>query len=406
MKYLDYIDLEYEPRKNDLICLFRVEPAKGISMKKAAGSIAAESSTGTWVHVKTEKPYVKKLAAKVFDIKRNLVKIAYPIDLFEPGNMPNIMSSVAGNVFGMKNLKNLRLNDIHFPEKLLKSFRGPKYGIDGIRKILKVKERPLIGTIIKPKVGLKSKDHAKIAYEAWVGGCDIVKDDENLGNQKFNKFKERLEKTLNMKEKAEKETGEKKIYMVNVTAETEEMLRRTKIVEEMGNEYVMVDIITVGWSALQTLRNHDFDLVLHGHRAGHAMMTRNPKHGISMKVLAKLNRIVGIDQLHVGAIGKMFEEKKEVLENLEAVKEEMYKLKPVMPVASGGLSPVDIPKIFEIFGKDVVIQAGGGIHAHKLGTRAGAAAMRQTLEAILKGISLEEYIKNHKELKIALEEFK
>ncbi|MEM5855360.1 MAG: type III ribulose-bisphosphate carboxylase [Candidatus Aenigmatarchaeota archaeon] len=406
MRYEDYLDLEYLPDKDDLVCEFWVEAVRGVKLKKAAGALAAESSTGTWTEIAT-KPHIKKLSAKVFQINGNFVKVAYPVELFEPGNLPNILSSIAGNIFGMKHLKNLRLLDVNFPEKILRSFKGPKYGIDGIRKIFKVKDRPLIGTIIKPKIGLKTEEHAKVAYEAWVGGCDIVKDDENLSGQKFNKFENRLEKTLKMKEKAERETGEKKVYMINVTAETEEMVKRSKLVEEMGNEYIMVDVIMVGWSALQTLRNKDYDLVIHGHRAGHAAITKNPKHGISMKVLAKLVRMIGIDQFHVGAaFGKMFEGKEEVVENCKVLKEKMWKFKVVMPVASGGISPVDIPKIFEIFGKDVVIQAGGGIHGHRLGTRSGAIAMRQAVEAVVDGVSLEEYAKTHEELKIALEEWK
>jgi len=406
MKYLDYVDLGYKPSKDDLICEFFVEPLN-ISIEEAAGAVAAESSIGTWVETKTEKPYVKKLAAKVFEIEKNKVKIAYPSELFEEGNLPNILSSVAGNVFGLKEVKALRLNDLMLPEKLLKGFKGPKYGIDGIRKILGVKDRPLIGTIIKPKLGLKTKDHAKVAYEAWVGGCDIVKDDENLSNQSFNKFEKRLRETLKMKEKAEKETGEKKIYMINITAETMEMIRRAKLVEIAGNEYVMVDVVTTGWSSLQTLRDQDFNLVLHAHRAGHAAFTRNPSHGISMKVVAKLLRIVGFDQLHVGTgVGKMFESEEEVKENTKVLKEKMWKFKQVMPVASGGLHPSLVPEILRIFGKDVVIQAGGGIHGHKLGTMAGAKAMRQAVEACMKGIKIEEYAKNHEELKIALEGLK
>ena len=404
MKYEDYVDLKYRPDKSDLICEFFIEPL-GMSLKKAAGGVAAESSIGTWAETTTTKPYVEKLAAKVFELKGNQIKIAYPIELFEPGNMSNILSSVAGNVFGLKDLKNLRLNDIQIPENLLRSFKGPKYGIHGIRKILKIPKRPLLGTIVKPKLGLKTKDHAKVAYNAWVGGCDIVKDDENLSSQTFNRFEERLKKTVKAKQKAERETGEKKIYMVNITSETEEMLRRAKLVKEYGNEYVMIDIITLGWAALQTLRNKDFDLVLHAHRAGHAAFTKNPKHGISMKVIARLTRIVGLDQLHVGTVvGKMYETKKEVLENCDALEEKMWKLKPVMPVASGGLHQMHIPDLVKIFGNDVVIQMGGGIHA--LGTYTGAMAARQAIEATMKGMQLREYAKKHRELRTALEKWK
>ena len=405
MKYIDYVNLKYKPDKSDLICEFLIEPS-GMSLKEAAGGVAAESSTGTWTETTTEKHYMKNLGAKVFEIKGNKVKIAYPVELFEPGNMPNILSSVAGNVFGLRDLKNLRLNDIKIPEKLLKSFKGPKYGIPGIRKILKVKKRPLVGTIIKPKLGLTTKDHVKVAHDAWVGGIDIVKDDENLSSQTFNRFEERLRKTVRANEKAEKETGEKKIYMINITSESEEMVRRAKLVENYGNEYAMVDIITIGWSALQTLRNKDFDLVLHAHRAQHAAFTKNHKHGISMKVVAKLTRIVGMDQLHVGtAVGKMSETKEEVLDNCKALKEKMWKFKPVMPVASGGLNPIDIPELVKIFGNDFVVQMGGGIHAHPSGTNAGAKAVRQAVDASMKKIPLKEFSKTHRELRIALEKW-
>jgi ribulose-bisphosphate carboxylase large chain len=403
LRYVDFVNLKYGPKETDVICTFYVEP-EGVSIEEAAGGVAAESSIGTWTELTTVKPYVEKLAARVFNIERNSVKIAYPIELFEPRNMPNILSSVSGNVFGLKTLKNLRLNDVHFPSELIRSFKGPKYGVKGIRKLLRVYDRPLVGTIIKPKLGLKTLDHAKVAYEAWVGGCDIVKDDENLSNQRFNPFEDRVIKTLESRDKAEEETGERKVYMANITAETKEMLRRADFVLNHGGEYIMVDILTCGFSALQTLREQDLNLIIHAHRAGHAAFTKNPKHGISMRVIAKIARIIGADQLHVGTVvGKMFETREEVAENYEALKKEMNGLKRVFPVASGGLHPGLVPALIEFFGKDFVIQAGGGIHGHRDGTVAGAKAMRQAVDATLKGIPLTEYAKTYRELKIALQ---
>lgn len=402
MRYIDFVNLDYTPKETDVVCTFRIEPA-GISMKEAAGGVAAESSVGTWTELTTVKPYIDKLAARVFNIEGNIAKIAYPQELFEPGNMSNILSSIAGNVFGLRALENLRLIDIDFPSKLVKSFKGPKFGIEGIRRLLKVYDRPLVGTIIKPKLGLKTADHAKVAYEGWIGGCDIVKDDENLSSQSFNPFEERVAKTLEARDRAEKETGEKKVYMVNITAETEQMLKRAELVLDHGGEYVMVDILACGFAALQTLRNQDFKLVIHAHRAGHAAFTKNPKHGISMKVIAKVARMIGVDQLHVGTVvGKMFETKDEVRENCEALKTEMSGLKPVLPVASGGLHPGLAPSLMELFGKDFVIQAGGGIHGHSGGTVAGAKAMRQAVDATLRGVPLKEYGGTHKELETAL----
>ena len=406
MRYVDFVDLKYEPNETDVMCTFFVEP-HGVSIKEAAGAVAAESSIGTWTELTTTKPYVEKLAAHVYSLVDNVAKIAYPIELFEPGNMPNILSSISGNVFGLRTLMNLRLDDVSFPDRLVRSFKGPKYGVEGIRKLIKVFDRPLVGTIIKPKLGLKTEDHAKVAYEAWSGGCDIVKDDENLSSQRFNPFEERLVETLEARDRAQEETGEKKVYMVNVTAETNEMLRRAELVVKHGGEYAMIDILTCGFSALQTFRKQDLRLVIHAHRAGHAAVTKNTRHGVSMRVLSKAARIIGVDQLHVGTVvGKMFETRQEVAENYEALKMPMANFKKVLPVASGGLYPSLVPALMEFFGKDFVIQAGGGIHGHKDGTAAGAKAMRQAVEATLKRINLKEFAKKHKELKAALETWK
>ena len=403
MKYVDFVDLKYAPKETDVVCTFYVEP-EGISITEAAGGVAAESSVGTWTELTTVKPYVESLAARVFSIEGNEAKIAYPVELFELGNMPNVLSSVAGNVFGLRLLRNLRLTDIKFSRQLVKSFKGPQYGVEGIRTLIGVHSRPLVGTIIKPKLGLKTIDHAKVAYEAWLGGCDIVKDDENLSSQSFNLFEERLVKTLESRDRAEEETGEKKVYMINITSGTKEMLHRAELVLRHGGEYVMIDILTCGFAALQTFRDQGFQLVIHAHRAGHAAFTKNPLHGISMQVISRVARVIGVDQLHVGTVvGKMFETKEEVAENCDALTEEMFELKSVLPVASGGLHPRLIPALMEFFGKDFVIQAGGGIHGHKDGTVSGAKAMRQAVDATLQGIPLNRYAEKHKELKGALE---
>jgi ribulose-bisphosphate carboxylase large chain len=403
LKYVDFVDLKYAPKETDVVCTFYVEP-EGISITEAAGGVAAESSVGTWTELTTVKPYVESLAARVFSIEGNEAKIAYPVELFEPGNMPNVLSSVAGNVFGLRLLRNLRLTDVKFSRQLVKSFKGPQYGVEGIRKLVGVQGRPLVGTIIKPKLGLKTVDHAKVAYEAWLGGCDIVKDDENLSSQGFNLFEERLAKTLESRDRAEEETGEKKVYMINITSGTKEMLHRAELVLRHGGEYVMIDILTCGFAALQTFRDQGFQLVIHAHRAGHAAFTKNPLHGISMQVISRVARVIGVDQLHVGTVvGKMFETKEEVAENCDALTEEMFELKSVLPVASGGLHPRLIPALMEFFGKDFVIQAGGGIHGHKDGTISGAKAMRQAVDATLQGIPLNRYAEKHKELKGALE---
>ncbi len=415
-KEFEFINLKYKP-KEDLICLFKISPAKNISMKKAANTVALESSVGTWTKI-SGKNYVKKLMAKVFSIKGNYIKVAYPGELFESNNVPNILSSIAGNILGMKVVKAIRLEDISFPKSILRSFSGPKYGIQGVRKILKVKNRPLVGTIIKPKLGLNTKHHAQSAYESWIGGCDIVKDDENLASQKFNVFEKRLAKTLEMADKAGQETGEKKAYLVNVTAETKEMLKRAQLAEKQGSKYIMIDIITAGWAALQTLRQANFKMAIHAHRAMHAAFDRNPNQGINMMVIADFARLIGVDQLHIGTgIGKLEGKIKDIEDLSEEIsmkdvkstskrlKQNWAKIKPVFPVSSGGLHPGHVPFLIKHLGKDLVIQAGGGIHGHPQGTKAGAKAMRQAVDAAIKNISLKEYSKTHEELKIAFDKF-
>lgn len=408
-----YIEFDYKVKEEDLVVLFRVEPQEGKSIEEVANSIAAESSIGTWTEISTmTEEFRESKKARVFDIDGDYIKIAYPLILFEKGNMAQIYSSIAGNIFGMRDLKNLRVESIKYPDKILKSFPGPKFGIEGIRKKLNIFNRPIIGTIVKPKIGLNPEEQAKVMYEAMVGGIDVVKDDENLTSQDFCSFYERVKKCLEMKKRAEDETGEKKGYIPNVSAETDEMLRRAEFVAKMGGEIIMLDVLTVGFSGLQSLIKDSLDLIIHGHRAMHAAITRNEKHGISMFALSRTYRLLGIDQLHVGTVvGKMDSKREEVLKCVNALRERVEgegelkqdwcDIKSAMPIASGGLHPGHIPSLYEIFGDDVILQFGGGVHGHPEGTQKGAKAVKDALVAVKNGISLTEAKRNSKELEVA-----
>jgi ribulose-bisphosphate carboxylase large chain len=416
--YHDFIDTNYHPSLDDLLCLFRVEPSPGFTIEDAAGRVASESSVGTWTEVTTMKPRIRKLMAKAYEIQRDLVKVAYPPQLFESGNMPQVLSSIAGNIFGMKAVQNLRLEDIRWPRRLLRSFKGPGFGASGIRRIFRVGKRPLTATVPKPKLGLTAKEHARAGYEAWVGGIDLLKDDENLTSQSFNKFKERVRECFRLRDKAEKKTGERKSYLINVTAETDEMLRRAKAVAKAGGEYVMVDILTCGWAALQTLRREceDLELAIHAHRAFHAAFTRNRLHGMSMLAVSDVARLVGVDQLHIGTvIGKLESPKEEVLalrDNLQRktieptqtmLGQDWGRIKPVFPTCSGGLHPGLVPEMMRLVGSDIIIQAGGGVWGHPDGGEAGARALRQSIDAAMSGQDLQEYARGHKELQRAID---
>ena len=415
--YHEFIDQSYSPSVDDLIILFKLQPSNGYSVEEAAGRVASESSIGTWTEVGTMKHRIRRLMAKAYSIRENLVKIAYPIDLFEPGNMPQILSSIAGNIFGMKAVQHVRLEDIRWPRKLLRSFQGPKFGISGMRKILQIKDRPLTATVPKPKLGMTAREHATAGLEAWMGGIDLLKDDENLSSQRFNTFGKRVKLSLQMRDKAEKITGENKSYLINITAETNEMNRRAKLVKRTGGEVVMIDILTAGWASLETMRDvcNDLGLAIHAHRAFHAAFTRNPQHGMSMLAVSDVARSIGVDLLHIGTvIGKLESPRDEVVairNNLQNrhfhatdpdLNQDWQKFKPPFPVSSGGLHPGLVPKLIKLLGTDIVIQSGGGVWGHPQGGRAGASALRQSINATLDGTDLNDYASSHPELREAL----
>ncbi|MBW2966495.1 ribulose-bisphosphate carboxylase large subunit, partial [Candidatus Woesearchaeota archaeon] len=177
------------------------------------------------------------------------------------------------------------------------------------------------------------------------------------------------------------------------------------------------DILTIGWSALQTVRDADLGMVIHAHRAMHAAVTKNPYHGISMLTIAKIARLIGVDQLHIGAVfGKMVGGAKEVVPIGEEIEDKIIRpeepahrleqdwgrIKPVFAVCSGGLYPGAVPPLMKTMGNNIIIQAGGGCHGHPDGTVYGARAMRQAVEATMKGISLEKYAEDHMELHKAI----
>ena len=422
---VNYVNLDYIPNDNDLIAMYYVELSPDCKdLEQACEEIAKESSIGTWTEIATLSADVAerlKPSAFYIDPEHNIVKIAYTKELFEADNLPQILSAIAGNIFGMKVLKYLRLLDIGFPKAIIEKYMGPKYGIAGIRKQTKIRDRPLLGTIVKPKVGLNEKEHAKVCGEAWRGGLDIVKDDENLTSMTFNRFDKRIVESLKIKDKIESETGERKFYMPNITAPLTTMKKRADFVIDNGGKYVMVDIVTIGFSALQEIRDYleNKEVIIHAHRAMHAAFTRNKKHGMTMLVLAKLMRLIGMDQLHTGTVvGKMEGRKQEVLEinkiiteqkimgnNLSILDQEWNNIKPTLPVASGGLSPLDVPELMKILGIDMVYQFGGGCHGHPDGTEAGARAIRQAIDAELENSDLKEFAKTHSELSRAIEKW-
>ena len=387
-----FVNLKYKPYKDDIVATYRIESK--LSLRNAAIEVAKESSIGTWTKLSTlNQKIFDKLAPQIFYLnnKSKIAKIAYLIEVFELGNIPQLLSALAGNIFSMKAIDKLRLEDLSLSTKYINSFQGPKFGINGVRKIIGIKNRPIIGSIIKPKVGLTAKQHAKLAFDIWTNGIDIVKDDENLTSMSFNKFEVRVKEVMKIKRRAEKETSQKKTHVFNITAPMDLMLARAKLVKKHGGKCIMVDLVSVGLDNVQVLRKLDLGMIIHGHRAGHSMFSRNSQHGMTMLVLAKLARLAGIDQLHTGTVvGKMDGSKEDVININQSLREDAGinrvlredwgKIKPTLPIASGGLHPGLVKKLIQILGPDIIINFGGGLHGHPNGSIAGARACWQSVK--------------------------
>lgn len=405
-----------------LLSVFHMVPVKGEDFLGAATEVASESSTGSNMRVGTATKFSDDLNAKVYKIdkKKNLVWIAFPIDIFDRGgNVQNIMTYIAGNIYGMGNLVALKLLDVWFPQKMLKRHDGPSYTLTQMKKYLGIKNRPVLGTIVKPKIGLKPKEFAKVCYEFWMGGGDFVKFDEPQADQVFCPFKDVVKEIAKVMEKVKKETGRNKVMSINISSpDYDTMLERAAFVKKTmkkGSYAFLVDGLTAGWMAVQTARKHFPDVFIHFHRAGHGAYTR-PENmfGMSVPVLTAFARLAGASGMHTGTagIGKMKGDKEDVLAAHIALgkkskglffEQEWKGINECAPIASGGLNPVKLPRVINAFGTtDFITTMGAGCHSHPRGTRVGATALVQSCEAWQKGVSLKEYASSHVELKEAL----
>ena len=395
----------------------------GLPLEEAAKRIAEEESTGTWTHVSTTtKSIEKKYSARIgsIDRERRTAEICYPYADFDlkTGGIPQALSIIAGNLFGLGALDGVRLLDVSFPKDFVQQFDGPNFGIEGIRKLLGTskEKRPHIGTIIKPKIGLSPKQTAEVAFEAAIGGVDFIKDDETLVDQSFCSLEKRVNAVIDRMDEVKDETGKNVLYACNVTST--DIVKTAEKAMKAGANCLMVDVLTCGFGSLQMLSEKFKKVPIHVHRTMHAAIDRSKDFGIDFLVLAKLIRLAGGDQVHIGSVvGKMEGDLRDVRAIEETIEHSVikkhagslgsnwYGIKPVFAVCSGGLHPGLVPELVKLLGKDIVIQAGGGVHGHPFGTRAGAKAMRQSVDAVMKGIPLREYARDHVELAKALEKW-
>lgn len=389
-----------------VICKYKI--VTDLDMKLAAAAVATEQSTGTWTGVSTLNDEIfEKYHGRVTDIQGNIATIAYPEEDFslDIGGVPQILSVIAGNLFGLEALKGVRLEDVQFPRSMLREFKGPKYGIPGMREMLKRPSKPLVGTIVKPKIGLPPSGYAQYIYESGMGGLTNGKDDETLSNQKFCPLEDRVVAIAEAIDRVKQETGHVMMHAINVSTNGEKIVEVGERAQELGATELMVDVITCGFAAVQALaEDPSIKLPIHVHRTMHGAITRNKDHGVSMQVFSKLVRMCGGDALHVGTfgVGKMKGSPEEDLANQRACVSADVPYKPVMPVASGGMHPALIEPLVKIAGTDIQIQAGGGVAGHPGGVRGGARAMVQAVDAAYEGVPFSEYSKTHAELREAI----
>lgn len=370
------------------------ELAGEFPLEESARVVAMEQSTGTWTPIAKRKGSLEdRLAAWVdgVDRKEGTARVAFPLEIFEPDNLAGVLSIVAGNLFGLGSLHKARLVDLDIPPAFAKALPGPRVGIAGVRRFCGSARtgRPHGGTIIKPKVGLTPKGTAAVAKEAALGGLDLIKDDETLTDQAFCRLAERAPLVLEALDQAREETGKGCLYAVNLTAGGGDILRRLDVANDAGANCVMIDVLTSGFDALVQLRRAT-RLPIHVHRAMHGALTRASEFGIGMLPIARLVRLCGGDQLHVGSASGKMEHTSGLQDILAALRDDWNGLKPAFAVSSGGLHPASVPAEVAAFGPDVVLNAGGGIHGHPGDTRAGAKALMQAIAATHAGRPLEK----------------
>ncbi len=406
-----YWDPSYQPSDTDILAAFRVTPQSGVPMEEAAAAVAAESSTGTWTTVWTDLlTDLGRYQARAYAIEpvpgredQCIAFVAYPLDLFEEGSIANLTSSIVGNVFGFKALRALRLEDLRLPIAYVKTFQGPPHGIRVERDKLDKYGRPLLGCTIKPKLGLSARNYGRAVYEALRGGLDFTKDDENINSQPFMRWRDRYECVMGAVQQAEAETGERKGHYLNVTAPTyEDMMERAEFAKELGSPIIMIDFLTAGFTAHTSLSHwcRRNGLLLHCHRAMHAVIDRQKDHGVHWRVLAKWLRMAGGDHLHNGTVvGKLEGDRGTISGVNDLLREDFIpedrsrgiyfdqawaSLPAVFPVASGGIHVWHMPDLVDVFGDDAVLQFGGGTLGHPWGNAAGATANRVALEACVR----------------------
>ena len=333
------------------------------------------------------------------------VVLSFPLENMGP-SLTNLMSTVAGNLYELGQFSGLALQDLDLPPAFAEAYPGPQFGIAGTRQLTGVYDRPLIGTIIKPSVGLSPQETADLVQTLAEAGLDFIKDDELIANPPYSPLKERVAAVMRVINNHADKTGKKLMYAFNITDEIDAMRRQHDLVLAAGGTCVMVSLISVGLAGVSALRR-TAQLPIHAHRNGWGIYSRAPYLGMSYIAYQKFWRLAGVDHMHVNGLRNKFCEPDEsVIASAKACLTPMLGGYTVMPVFSSGQWAGQAPDTYQALGSvDLMYLAGGGIMAHPAGPAAGAASLRQAWEAAVQGVSLETYAESHAALRQAIEKY-
>lgn len=404
-----------------VIATYLYRTAPGVDIHEAARALAEMQSTGTWVALERETRAIQERhSARVLAIwevpdhetelapdhgpREWVLQVAYPSHNLG-AQIPLLLATVYGECASAGEIK---LLDLHLPEAFVGAFKGPKFGLDGIRELVGAVDRPLLITMMKPAIGLTPKESAEVFYQAAIGGSDGVKDDELLVSQPWSHFLDRVREHERAAQAAFDETGHRTLYFVNITDRPDRLVQNAYRAVEAGASALMVDYVTVGTSALAMLADDPAIAVpIMGHLAFSGAIYASPRTGVSSHlVLGKLPRLAGADIIvYPSPYGTLSYSRSKHLRLARAMTAPFYGIKRTAPAPGGGLHAGMVPRLVDDLGIDFALGAGGAVHGHRLGAAAGARAIRQALDAAARGETLAEAGAAHPELAAALEQW-
>ena len=403
-------------------------------LEQAAATMAGEQSTGTFIRVPGETDELReRFAARVEKLtplgvvtqpslpgsglprtgpeSRQTAEVTLSWPLHNLGtSLPNLLATLAGNLWELKPFSGMRLLDVRLPPEFLAAYRGPQFGVQGTRSLTGVYGRPLIGTIIKPSIGLTPEATAAQVAVLAEAGIDFIKDDELQADGPHCPFDARLRAVMKVLHAHADRSGRKVMYAANITGEIDEMRRRHDLVLAEGGTCVMVSMNSIGLPALKVLREH-CQVAIHGHRNGWGLLGRSPAIGMSFVAYQKFWRLAGIDHTHVNGLRNKFCETDEsVIASARECLTPMFDVPErgceIMPVFSSGQTAAQAPDTWRLLGSmDLIHAAGGGIMGHPNGVAAGVRSLREAWEAAVAGVPLEDYARSHPDLKASLQGF-